>query len=272
MVVESGMKGARSMGTILQASVPICAFMALVILFYANSFVMKRRKREFGLYSILGMEKRHISLVMLWEVLYTAVLSMVLGIICGALFSQLMFLLFSKAAHFTVQLAFQIPVGPIWWTFVLFAVIFGLVLLYDIVSVFRSDPIMLLHSDKTGEREPKGPLVSGRSRRAVPGRGVWLGTVREIGSRGSGNIFSGRTPCGAGNVLSVYCRQHCDAEVAAKKRAVLLQAFQFYFGVRYDLPHETKCSWIGDNLYFVYRCFGNVVYLLQSVFRGGGYP
>ena len=57
MVVESGMKGARSMGTILQASVPICAFMALVILFYANSFVMKRRKREFGLYSILGMEK-----------------------------------------------------------------------------------------------------------------------------------------------------------------------------------------------------------------------
>lgn len=155
MVVESGMKGARSMGTILQASVPICAFMALVILFYANSFVMKRRKREFGLYSILGMEKRHISIVILWEVLYTAVLSLVLGIICGALFSQLMFLLFSKAAHFTVQLTFQIPVGPIWWTFVLFAVIFGLVLIYDIVSVFRSDPIMLLHSDKTGEREPK---------------------------------------------------------------------------------------------------------------------
>lgn len=71
MVANSTAAGGGTMSAMLQMSSWICGILSLVILFYVNSFIMKRRKKEFGLYSILGMEKRHIALVMAWEVLIT---------------------------------------------------------------------------------------------------------------------------------------------------------------------------------------------------------
>jgi hypothetical protein len=75
MVLKSDMHGADAMGFILSTSSGICGALSLVVLFYVNSFVMKQRKREFGLYGILGMEKRHISLVVLCEVLFAGAIS-----------------------------------------------------------------------------------------------------------------------------------------------------------------------------------------------------
>lgn len=155
MVERSGAKGADYMSFILGLSFWIFATIAIMILLYINSFVMKRRKKEFGLYSILGMEKRHISIVIFFEVLFTGLLSLVVGIVGGALLSQLMFLLLLYIVGIPSPLTFSIPLDAVSMTVVLFLYIFAFILLYDIVSICRTNPIDLLHSSKEGEREPK---------------------------------------------------------------------------------------------------------------------
>lgn len=155
MVSHSNIEGGETMGIILMFSTWICGFLSLIILFYINSFIMKRRKKEFGLYSILGMEKRHISIVMLWEVAIAGAISIFCGIASGALFSQLLFLLLLKIVGLPSALTFQIPLQSIFSTFILFGLGFAVVLLFDIIGIIRSNPISLLHSTKEGEREPK---------------------------------------------------------------------------------------------------------------------
>lgn len=155
MVTASSAGGREIMGAMLQLSSWICGILSLAILFYVNSFIMKRRKKEFGLYSILGMEKRHICLVMIWEVLFAGAASILCGILFGALSGQLLFLLLLKIVGLPAALQFQIPFGEVAATVVLFGIGFFLLLCYDVVSVCRTDPIALLRSEKEGEREPK---------------------------------------------------------------------------------------------------------------------
>ena len=155
MVDISGMKGKRMMSSLLGISTPITGIFSLVILFYVNSFVMKQRKKEFGLYNVLGMEKRHLVILMSVEILLVAVFSLVFGISGGALFSQLFFLIFYKMIRMEADLTMVIPRGAVIETLTLFGILFCLVLLYDIVAVIRTRPVELLKSESQGEREPK---------------------------------------------------------------------------------------------------------------------
>lgn len=155
MVDLSGMKGKRMMGSLLRISTPITGIFSLVILFYVNSFVMKQRKKEFGLYNVLGMEKRHLVRLMSVEILLVAVFSLFFGISGGALFSQLFFLIFYKMIRMEADLTMVIPRGAVTETLTLFGILFCLVLLYDIVAVIRTRPVELLRSESQGEREPK---------------------------------------------------------------------------------------------------------------------
>lgn len=157
MVDISGMKGKRMMSSLLGISTPITGIFSLVILFYVNSFVMKQRKKEFGLYNVLGMEKRHLVRLMSVEILLVAVFSLVFGISGGALFSQLFFLIFYKMIRMEADLTMVIPRGAVTETLTLFGILFCLVLLYDIVAVIRTRPVELLKSESQGEREPKVP-------------------------------------------------------------------------------------------------------------------
>ena len=155
MVDISSMKGKRMMSSLLGISTPITGIFSLVILFYVNSFVMKQRKKEFGLYNVLGMEKRHLVRLMSVEILLVAVFSLVFGISGGALFSQLFFLIFYKMIRMEADLTMVIPRGAVTETLTLFGILFCLVLLYDIVAVIRTRPVELLKSESQGEREPK---------------------------------------------------------------------------------------------------------------------
>lgn len=155
MVDISGMKGKRMMSSLLGISTPITGIFSLVILFYVNSFVMKQRKKEFGLYNVLGMEKRHLVRLMSVEILLVAVFSLIFGISGGALFSQLFFLIFYKMIRMEADLTMVIPRGAVTETLTLFGILFCLVLLYDIVAVIRTRPVELLRSESQGEREPK---------------------------------------------------------------------------------------------------------------------
>ena len=80
--------GADEIQILLSLGTGIVAFFALVFLFYINSFLMKRRKKEFGLFNILGMEKRHIGRIIAWESILTAASSMVVGLFFGVLLDK----------------------------------------------------------------------------------------------------------------------------------------------------------------------------------------
>lgn len=169
MTRESGMEGGGHMYEMLNVSGRVCGILSLAVLLYINSFVMKRRKREFGLYSILGMGKRHISLIILWEVALTALASVLGGIAGGALMSQLLFLVLLRLVKVPVSLTFRIPLHSVLSAVLLFSAGFLLVLAVDIVSVWRGNPAELLRSASQGEREPKARWLI-----AVLGAGLLL--------------------------------------------------------------------------------------------------
>lgn len=102
------MRGGETMKIVLIFGSVIVGIFAVLFLFYTNSFLVKRRKKEFGLYYILGMEKRHISRVMLWETIYTAILSLLFGIACGILFSKLVFLGLLKILKMEVVIGVEV--------------------------------------------------------------------------------------------------------------------------------------------------------------------
>lgn len=155
MVLDSGMEGGSSMGFILMMSAAICGIISLAILFYLNGFIMKRRKRELGLYSILGMEKRHICIVLAFECAINGLLCIAGGIVGGALLSQLLFLVLLKMIGIKAELVFHIPLTSVAGTALLFVLGFLAVYIYNVLSVYRTNTISMLRSDKEGEREPR---------------------------------------------------------------------------------------------------------------------
>ena len=132
---------------------------AFIFLFYTHSFIVKRRKREFGLYNILGMEKKHIALVMVYETFYCALISFVLGIGLGvALYKAAQLLLF-KLVHIPVQMGFYVSGSTIKNTLILFGIIFVLTFLNTLRQLHLSSPIELLKGGQVGEKEPKARIL-----------------------------------------------------------------------------------------------------------------
>lgn len=151
-------------GDIIQAymsiGISIVSIFSLIFLFYINSFLIKRRKSEFGLYNILGMEKKHISKVIALETLYTYVATMIPGILIGILMDKMMYLIITKIFDSdAVMLGFYISTTGIKYCLILFGGIFMLILLNSIRQVYMSKPVDLLKSDKRGEKEPKAKWI-----------------------------------------------------------------------------------------------------------------
>lgn len=137
----------------------VIAIFAVIFLFYTNSFLMKRRKQELGLWNVLGMEKRHILIVIAIESLYIAVLSLGLGILAGILFEKLAFLILLKLVNFDIVFGFHICKEALLTTLILFGIVFVLIYGKSVLSVLVSKPIELLKGNAVGEREPKAKWV-----------------------------------------------------------------------------------------------------------------
>lgn len=139
----------------------IVALFSVIFLYYTNSFLIKRRKKELGLYNILGLEKRHIAKVLCWETLLSGLISIGLGLGLGALLDRLMYLLLLNLLHFDVSMTYTFLPRVAILTGVLFAGVFVLLLLSNLVQVGRAKPIELLRGGQVGEKEPrvKWPLV-----------------------------------------------------------------------------------------------------------------
>lgn len=126
-----------------------------IFLFYTNSFLIKRRKKEFGLFNILGMEKKHIGKVMLWETFYVSSFSILCGLLFGIILSKLFVLLLHKILHFDPQYNFEINKMAIGITILIFIGIFILILLNNLGQIHLSKPVELLKGGNVGEKEPK---------------------------------------------------------------------------------------------------------------------
>lgn len=133
----------------------IIGVFSVILLFYTNSFLMKRRCRELGLYNILGMEKRHIACVMLFETLFTGVGTIAVGILTGIVLSKLVYMLLLRLVNFPVPLGMSVSLPGIISSCVLFAVIFLLILAYNLWHIRLSNPIELLRGAQAGQKEPK---------------------------------------------------------------------------------------------------------------------
>lgn len=137
----------------------VTAIFAVIFLFYINSFLVKRRRSEFGLYNILGTEKKHICRVIFLETVYTFLITMAAGLILGILLDKLLYLVISHMLAAKVPLGFYISVSSILQSLALFGGIFLLMFLNSMRHIYRARPVDLLKSRRAGEKEPKAKWI-----------------------------------------------------------------------------------------------------------------
>lgn len=148
-----------SLLTILGLGMYIVGIFAVIFLFYTNSFIIKRRKKEIGVYNILGMEKKHIAKVLFIENMFSLILSVCIGLITGILFNKLMIMLLYKLTGLKHTIEFAVSVKAIEKTVLLFTVIYMLNFIYDMFRIKLANPIELLHGSNVGEKEPKTKIL-----------------------------------------------------------------------------------------------------------------
>lgn len=153
------MRGGNDMQFILSLGKFVIAVFALIFLLYTNSFLIRRRYKEFGLYNILGMDKYGISRVVLWESLLVSVISLTGGIGIGVLFSKFAELGLLRAIKADIDYSFTVSSEAIIFTLFIFITIFVLLTLKSVIGVLRCRPLELLRSENTGEKPPKGNIV-----------------------------------------------------------------------------------------------------------------
>ncbi|MCH5286828.1 MAG: FtsX-like permease family protein [Christensenellaceae bacterium] len=133
----------------------VVAVFTYIFLFYANSFLIRRRKTEFGLYGVLGLERRHIVAVMFWELALILLITMALGMGLGTLLTRLMFLIIRALTRLDIPLTDTASPQAIATTAALVAVLFAILFVYNALQVRLAKPIDLLHARQQGEKEPK---------------------------------------------------------------------------------------------------------------------
>ncbi|MEG2289861.1 MAG: ABC transporter permease [Clostridium sp.] len=151
--------GSQNLKTILNLGTVIIGVFSVIFLFYTNSFLIKRRKKELGLYNVLGLEKKHIAKVLFFESIIISGSSLLVGIIGGIILNKLMFLLFLKILNFHVTFGFSISTVSIVVTLLVFLGIFILTLMTNLIQIKTSKPIELLKGGEHGEKEPKTKWV-----------------------------------------------------------------------------------------------------------------
>lgn len=156
----AAMRGSVTVHIMLTMGLVIVAFCAGIFLFYTNSFVMKRRKKELGVYNILGMEKKHIAKVMAWESVILYAFTVCGGLVLGVVFHKLAAMFLLKLTGISDRIPFYVSGWGCLQTAELFGLFYLLMLFYNFLQVRLANPIALLHGNSVGEREPKVKWLS----------------------------------------------------------------------------------------------------------------
>ena len=161
MPTLKSMPGGDSTAMILGLGVWVVVFFSLIFLVYTNSFLMRRRKKEFGLYNILGMGKKNLSLVLLFETLTVAVISVLSGIALGIALSKLAEAGLVYIINGEISYKFTVSIDAVLDTLIIFGGIFLLLYLKSLISIWRLNAISLIKSENTGEKPPKANYALG---------------------------------------------------------------------------------------------------------------
>ena len=151
----------------------------IIFLIYSNSFLMKRRQKEIGLYNILGLERNHIGIVMFLETIITSIGSLAGGIAAGIIGSKLALLLLLKLLHIPSVLGFYISVKGIFTCLFMFCIIFLMILFLNLAKIHLSRPVELLRGNNTGEKEPAAKWLMALIGFICLGAGYYLAVTTE---------------------------------------------------------------------------------------------
>jgi len=173
----------------MQIGKVIAYLFSAIFVCYINGFLMKQRKKELGLYNILGMGKGHIAVVLIIETLYIGLLGIGGGIVTGLILHKLVSLILHQLVGLPAPLGFYFSWSGMVQTAILFAVLLGFTLLVNLNKVRVSRPIELLHGSNVGEREPKTR---------------WLMTLLGILSLGAGYYIAITTRTGMDAIVTYF--------------------------------------------------------------------
>ena len=220
---SEGFYGIVSVNQVLSLGVGICGIFAAGVIFYTNSFLMKQRSKELGLYSILGMEKRHIANVLFWELALLGFGCTAAGLGFGILFSRLMFLLLLKMMKFGSVIPFGISGNIVLRTALLFVLVFAAGMMRNALMLTRMNPIDLLKDESRGEREPKAKWLQAVLAVVCLGAGYAIAVTTENPIRAIAVFFFAviLVMADSGDASVVYERKRCNFKAAEKKQAVL---------------------------------------------------
>lgn len=173
------MPGGNEIQGFLGMGFGVMSVFSLIFLFYTNSFLLRRRKKEFGLYNILGMGKKNLAVVLMWESLFIAVISIVCGILSGVVFSKLAELCLIKMLQGTAEFGMTVQFSSIWQTALIFAGIFLLIFINTLRQIHLTNPIELLHSENSGEKPPKANWLLALAGAVILGGAYYLAVTIE---------------------------------------------------------------------------------------------
>lgn len=148
-------KGGNNVATCLGLAKFVIAVFAFLFLLYSNSFLNRRRYKEFGLYHVLGMGKRGLRRIVFWETLFSAVIGLGGGLFCGILFSKLAELLLANIVQGKVDYTFRMDGKACLFTSGMFGLIFLLLMVKSLITVQMTKSLELFQSEKLGEKPPK---------------------------------------------------------------------------------------------------------------------
>ena len=175
----TSLPGGGDMQMFIQLGVGIIAVFSTFFLFYTNSFLMRRRKKEFGLYSILGMGQRNLVLVLFWESVFITLIALIAGVLLGIIFSKGAQIVMAYMLHATAGFSLSVGGKAIETTCVIFLVIFALLFLNGLRQVYRAKPVELLKSETVGEKPPKANWALAIIGVVILGAGYYLAIIIE---------------------------------------------------------------------------------------------
>ena len=151
--------GGGAARTVLGFGSFVVQLVVIILVAYANGFVMKNRSKELGLYSVLGMEKKHLLIMTLWELLFFYVLTVGVGLGLGLLFDRLIFALLLKCMGLPVVIQSTFQIEPVLDTLLGLALAFALILLLNSFRLLRYSSLHLMEQKKAGEKKGRFLLV-----------------------------------------------------------------------------------------------------------------
>ena len=138
----------------------IIALFSIFFIFYANNFLIKRRKKEIGLYSILGLEKKNVGVMMLIETIYLMLITFVTSLLIGSIFGKFFYMLLLHLMNVNIQPFFHLSLKAMGYSIGVYSIVFVLLYIYNLYQISMTNPIMLLKGNQTGEKEPKASIIT----------------------------------------------------------------------------------------------------------------